>query len=92
VIGPRFKLIHASDGEEELYDLLEDPRELHPLGVLSGSGGVASRGLEESAGFVRDARAVIEAVRRQAEGSGGPLPVPDDPGLRAAFRSLGYVQ
>jgi arylsulfatase A-like enzyme len=30
-VGPRFKLIRSADGERELYDLREDPGELHNL-------------------------------------------------------------
>jgi arylsulfatase A-like enzyme len=30
-VGPRFKLIHSADGDRELYDLHEDPDELHNL-------------------------------------------------------------
>ncbi len=32
-IGPRYKLIHASDGSEQLFDLVEDPGELRPLAL-----------------------------------------------------------
>lgn len=83
VIGPRFKLIRGSDGSEELYDVRDDPKELHPIVDAS-----------EASSFVGGARAVMEAVRASASGvsSPGAQGITSDPRMREALRSLGYAQ
>ncbi len=81
VIGPRFKLIRASDGSEELFDLLADPNELHPLASA-----------EEASSFVTSARGVISAVRAAGTSASGAATLSSDPKVLDALRSLGYAQ
>lgn len=81
VIGPRYKLIRASDGSEELFDLLADPNELHPLPSA-----------EEASSFVTSARGVISAVRAAGTSASGAAALSSDPKVLDALRSLGYTQ
>lgn len=80
VIGPRWKLIRGSDGSEELYDLLSDPKEEHALAPS-----------DDTSAFVTQARGVIETVKKVGS-TNARSEVTDDPSVRQSLRDLGYSQ
>jgi len=76
----RYKYVHSSTGEEELYDLDFDPGELKNLAAED----------PEATGSMR---ALVEAWRRSlAAASQGERQEEIDQGLIENLRSLGYVQ
>ena len=74
----RYKLIIDSSGQEEIYDLLEDPMELAPLTALDPE--VAAR-----------LRAVARAGAAQEQGEGSGVGELDEE-TKAALRELGYLE
>ncbi len=76
----RYKYIHSSTGEEELYDLRTDPGELTNLASVDPSAASAMRQLVEA---WRKALSIASPDERQEQ---------IDEGLLENLRSLGYVQ
>lgn len=80
-VGPRFKLIRASDGSEELFDLVEDPHELHPL----------ARAEVEPAALDQLEAALARLLAEVPAPLGPEADRPSDPEAEDALRALGYV-
>ncbi len=80
-VGPRFKLIRASDGSEELFDLHSDPDELRPL----------TRTEVEPAALAELEAALARLLAEQPGPLGAEANRPDDPAAVEALRALGYV-
>ena len=77
----RVKYILASDGQEELYDIVRDPEELHDL---------AAEQPELLGPFRAAMKAWLEATRPK-HGQGASDAVELDPRQRAMIESLGYT-
>lgn len=81
-VSTRFKMIRGSDKTEELYDIVADPNELHPLKIE-----------DVGAPLVKGMSAFIDVASTQGTGSAAsPAALSRDPEVIEALRSLGYVQ
>jgi arylsulfatase A-like enzyme len=81
-VSRRYKIIRGSDGREEIYDLVADPREEHPL----DAGQVDEAAVKGLAAFLALSRTPADSPT-PADGS-----LPTDPETIEALRSLGYVE
>lgn len=81
-VGPRFKMIRGSDGTVEVYDLIADPAELHPLSVEM---------LDAPTRAELEAHVEL-ALRAAATTPGASSPLPTDPAALEALRALGYTR
>ena len=75
----RFKLIRDSLGQEEVYDLREDPAEKEPL-------------LEVAPARLERLRALASLAAAEATIGGGPEASALDAETREALRELGYLE
>jgi len=77
-VGPRYKLIRGSDGSEELYDLIRDPKEQRPLPLKS----ISENALQE-----------LRTVAGEPPGPSTDAQEEDyDPETEAALKALGYIE
>lgn len=81
-IGPRFKMIRGSDGAVEVYDLVADPAELHPLSAET---------LDAQTRDELEAHVAL-ALRGIATTPGAAAPLPTDAAALEALRALGYTR
>lgn len=79
-VSARWKIIRGSDGKVEIYDLVNDPREEHPV-TVEKPGDAVVHGLE----------AFVETTKTSARGS-PKSGLPKDPAVLESLRALGYVE
>ena len=88
-ISERYKLIAYSDGTEELYDLLEDPGEQHPIDASTRASTWAPASPDHR--VLEALRASVNESRAMQQLSAGAEPNFDAETLEA-LRALGYLK